>query len=131
MVVPSDLTSTLCVPLSNVSKTASSEGAVRCYRYEIEENNDAVIDYKTLTGASSSSATVSFGNASGNVKWHSVYYSHFGAFTPTELMPSDFSQDIHVRMALAIQHLQDSTKPYLKNTGKRCKYCVCLRHISR
>jgi len=95
--------------------TLADGGAVRCYRYEIEENNDAVVDYKSLTGASSSSATVSFGNASGNVKWHSVYYSHFGAFTPTELMPSDFSQDIHVRMALAIvQHLQDSTKPYLK-----------------
>lgn len=95
--------------------TLADGGAVKCYRYEIEEDNDAVIDYKSITGASSSSATVKFGNASGNIKWHSVYYSQYGAFSPSELMASDFAQDIHVRMALAIvQHLKDSSKPYLK-----------------
>ena len=102
------------IPLM-IRLTLTDGGGVKCYRYEIEEDNDAVIDYKTITGASSSSATVKFGNASGNIKWHSVYYSQYGAFSPSELMASDFAQDIHVRMALAIvQHLKDSSKPYLK-----------------
>ena len=95
--------------------TLENGGAVKCYRYEIEENDDAVIDYISLTGASGSSRAVKWGNTSGNVKWHTLYYSQFGAFGPRELIPSNFAQDIHVRMGLAIvEHLKDSTKPYLK-----------------
>lgn len=95
--------------------TLTSAGAVKCYRYEIVENDDAVDDFLSLTGASSSDNTVAFGNTSGNVSWHSVYYSKYGAFNPRELMGADFAQDIHVRMALGIvEHLKDSQKPYLK-----------------
>ena len=95
--------------------TLADGGAVKCYRYEIEENDDAVIDSISITGASGSSRAVKWGNTSGNVKWHNVYYSKFGAFTPRELIPSSFAQDIHVRMGLAIvEHLKDSSKPYLK-----------------
>ena len=95
--------------------TLASDGSARCYRYEIEENDDAVDDFKSLTGASTSDNVVSFGNTSGSIKWHSVYYSKFGSFGPKELMGADFAQDIHVRMALSIiQHLKDSNRPYLK-----------------
>jgi len=95
--------------------TLASGGAVKCYRYEIEENDDAVDDYISLTAASSSNNAVTFGNNNGEIKWHSVYYSRFGAFAPKELMAADFAQDIHVRMALGvIEHLKDSPKPYLK-----------------
>tara|TARA_R100000995_G_scaffold40887_2_gene19046 strand:+ start:259 stop:1320 length:1062 start_codon:yes stop_codon:yes gene_type:complete len=95
--------------------TLDSTGAAKCYRYEIIENDDAVDDFISLTAASSGTNTVSWGNTSGNVKWHSVYYSRFGAFDPRELMGADFAQDIHVRMALGIvDHLQKSNKPFLK-----------------
>ena len=95
--------------------TLDSTGKAKLYRHEIIEDDDAATDYLSVTAASSSDNTVSFGNTSGNVKWHSVYYSKFGAFTTTELMGADFAQDIHVRMALGIvDHLQKSGKPYLK-----------------
>lgn len=95
--------------------TLEEGGAVKCYRYEIEENDDAVIDSISITGASGSSRAVKWGNTNGSVKWSAIYYSKFGAFTPRELIPSDFAQDIHVRMALAvIEHLKTSNKPYIK-----------------
>lgn len=98
-----------------VRLTLENGGAVKCYRYEIEEDDDANIDYLSLTGATGSSRAVKWGNTSGNVKWHSTYYCKFGAFTPRELIPSAFAQDIHVRMALAIvEHLKNSNKPFLK-----------------
>ena len=95
--------------------TLDSSGAAKCYRYEIKENDDAIDDFISLTAASSSTNTVSWGNTSGNVIWHSIYHSKYGAFDPKELMGADFAQDIHVRMALGIvDHLQKSNKPYLK-----------------
>jgi len=98
-----------------VRLTLENGGAVKCYRYEIEEDDDANTDYLSLTGATGSSRAVKWGNTSGNVKWSSVYYSKFGAYGPKELIPSSFAQDIHVRMGLAIiEHLRDSVKPYLK-----------------
>ena len=109
-----DVTEDASVPIM-IRLTLADGGAVKCYRYEIEEDDDDVIDYISLTAASSSARNVKWGNTSGNVKWHSVYFSKHGAFSPRELIPSDFAQDIHVRMALAIvEHLKDSTKPYLK-----------------
>tara|TARA_R100000995_G_scaffold81799_1_gene54913 strand:- start:554 stop:1576 length:1023 start_codon:yes stop_codon:yes gene_type:complete len=95
--------------------TLASSGAVKCYRHEIIENDDAVDDFLSITAVSSSDNTVAWGNTSGNVKWHSVYYSKYGAFSPRELMKSDFAQDIHIRMALGlIDQLKSSNRPYLK-----------------
>ena len=50
--------------------TLAEGGAVKCYRYEIEENDDAVDDYLSLTAVSSSDNAVIFGNNNGEVKWH-------------------------------------------------------------
>ena len=95
--------------------TLENGGAVKCYRYEIEEDDDANTDCISITGASGSSRGVKWGNTSGNVKWSAVYYSKFGAFTPKELIPSAFAQDTQVRMGLSVvEHIKNSTKPYLK-----------------
>ena len=95
--------------------TLTAAGAVKCYRHEIIEDDDAVDNFLSLTAASSSDNTVAFGNGNGSVTWHSVYYSKYGAFDPRELMTSDFAQDIHIRMALGVvEQLKSSPKPYLK-----------------
>ena len=108
------LTDTESVPII-IRLTLSSAGVAKCYRYEIIENDDAVNDFISLNASSSSDNTVSWGNGSGNVTWHSVYYSKYGAFDPRELMTSDFAQDIHIRMALGVvEQLKSSPKPYLK-----------------
>jgi len=95
--------------------TLDANGKAKLYRDEIINNNSFVQDYLEITGASGSGKSIQFGNTSGSVAWGSVYLSTFGAFSPVELMRSDFAQDVHVRMALAIvQQLQNSERFYLK-----------------
>ena len=73
--------------------TLDSSGNARLYMREIIEDDDGATHYLSVTGASGSSATISWGNNTGNVKWGSVYASKHGAFGPDELAPSDFATD--------------------------------------
>ena len=96
--------------------TLDSSGNARLYMREIIEDDDAVTHYLSVTGASGSSDTISWGNNTGNVKWGSVYVSKHGAFGPDELAPSDFATDTLLRMGMSIvQQLKNSKRMYLKS----------------
>ena len=96
--------------------TLDSSGNARLYMREIMEDDDGSTHYLSVTGASGSSDTISFGNNTGNVKWGSVYVSKHGAFTPDELMPSDFATDTLLRMGMSIvNQLKNSKRMYLKS----------------
>jgi len=95
--------------------TLDASGNARLYMREIIEDDDAQVHYLSVTGASSSSNQVAWGNNTGTVKWSSVYASTHGAFGPDELAPSDFATDTLIRMGLSIvQTLKDSQRMYLK-----------------
>jgi len=96
--------------------TLDSSGNARLYMREIIEDDDAVTHYLSVTGASGSSDTISWGNNTGNVKWGSVYVSKHGVFGPDELAPSDFATDTLLRMGMSIvQQLKNSKRMYLKS----------------
>ena len=95
--------------------TLQTGGEAKLYTHEIVNDYTGAIAYYGVTGASGSTRAVKWGNTSGSVKWASVYYSKFGAFTPEELLISDFAQDTLARMGLGIvQQLKSSTRLYLK-----------------
>ena len=95
--------------------TLETGGEAKLYTHEIVNDYTGAIAYYSVTGASGSTRAVKWGNTSGSVKWASVYYSKFGAFTPEELLISDFAQDTLARMGLGIvQQLKSSTRLYLK-----------------
>lgn len=95
--------------------TMDASGNARLYMHEIIEDDDAVTHYLSVTGSSSSSKEVRWGNSDGTVKWATLYFSNAGAFGPDELMPSDFAQDALVRMGLGVvQQLKDSKRLFLK-----------------
>jgi len=90
-------------------------GNAKLYTHEILRDTDGNDAFYSVTGASTSSATASFGNTSGSVNWFSVYYSKFGAFNPEQLMLSDFAQDTLARMGISvIDTLKESNRPYIK-----------------
>lgn len=96
--------------------TLDSSGNARLYMREIMEDDDGSTHFLSVTAASGSSDTISFGNNSGNVKWGSVYVSKHGAFTPDELMPSDFATDTLLRMGMSIvNQLKNSKRMFLKS----------------
>lgn len=95
--------------------TLDASGNGRLYMREIIEDDDAQVHYLSVTGSSSTSNVLSWGNNTGTIKWSSVYASTHGAFGPDELAPSDFATDTLIRMGLSIvQTLKDSQRMYLK-----------------
>ena len=95
--------------------TMDASGNARLYMHEIIEDDDAVTHYLSVTGSSSSSKEVRWGNSDGTVKWATLYFSNAGDFGPDELMPSDFAQDALVRMGLGVvEQLQNSKRLFLK-----------------
>ncbi len=102
-------------PTTLILRLTLNGSDARLYTHEIINDDDGSAVYKSVTGASSASAGVVWGNTSGSVKWASIYHSKFGAFSPEELLLSDFAQDTLARMGLAVvAQLKDSTRPYLK-----------------
>ena len=95
--------------------TLAADGTAKLYKHEIIDDDDANDAFLSVTGSSGSGKTVRWGNTTGNVKWASVYYSKFGAFTPEELLVSDFAQDTLARMGLGIvEQIKNANRPYLK-----------------
>mgnify|MGYP003118149964 FL=1 len=95
--------------------TLNSSGAAKAYVHEIIEDDDGTAVSYSVTGTSGSGKDIRWGNTTGNVKWASVHYSSFGAFTPEELLLSDFAQDTLARMGIGIvDQLKNSPRPYLK-----------------
>jgi hypothetical protein len=95
--------------------TMDASGNARLYMHEIIEDDDAVTHYLSVTGSSSSSKEVRWGNSDGTVKWATLYFSNAGSFSPDELMPSDFAQDALVRMGLGVvEQLKNSQRLFLK-----------------
>jgi hypothetical protein len=95
--------------------TLAADGTAKLYKHEIIDDDDANDAFLTVTGSAGSGKAVRWGNTTGNVKWASVYYSKFGAFTPEELLVSDFAQDTLARMGLGIvEQIKNANRPYLK-----------------
>lgn len=96
--------------------TLDSSGNARLYMREIIEDDDAETHYLSVTGATGSSKTIEFGNNTGTVNWSTLYVSTHGAFSPDELMPSDFATDTLLRMGMSIvNQLKSSKRMYLKS----------------
>tara|TARA_Y100001963_G_scaffold125696_1_gene177504 strand:+ start:847 stop:1926 length:1080 start_codon:yes stop_codon:yes gene_type:complete len=95
--------------------TLSATGKANLYMRELIEDDNGTQHYLSVNGSSSVSKKVIWGNTTGTVKWGSVYFSKFGAFSPTELMTSGFAQDVLARMGLSIvENLKNSKRLYLK-----------------
>ena len=95
--------------------TMDTAGNAKLYTHEILRDTDGNDAFYSVAGASTSSATASFGNTSGSVNWFSVYFSKFGAFNPEELMLSEFAQDTLARMGISVvDTIKNSTRPYTK-----------------
>ena len=110
-----DMTNVEENPVTLIRLTLQTGGEAKLYTHEIVNDYTGAIAYYGVTGASGSTRAVKWGNTSGSVKWASIYYSKFGAFTPEELLISDFAQDTLARMGLGIvQQLKSSTRLYLK-----------------
>ncbi len=102
------------VPLT-LRLTLDASGNAKLYKHEILNDTDGNAAFYSIVGASTSSATASFGNTSGSVNWEAVYFSKFGAFSPEELMLSAFAQDTLPRMGLTIvDALKNCTRPFIK-----------------
>ena len=116
--------------------TMDASGNAKLYTHEILRDTDGNDAFYSVAGASTSSATASFGNTSGSVNWFSVYYSKHGAFNPEELMLSDFAQDTLARMGISvIDTLKESNRPYIKkfvsNSSMIYGYDLSSQMISR
>ena len=111
-----DLTMTEDKPVSLMLRlTLATDGSAKLYKHEIIEDDDANDAFISVTGSSGSGKAVRWGNTTGNVKWAAVYYCKFGAFTPEELLISDFAQDTLARMGLGIvAQIKNADRPYLK-----------------
>tara|TARA_R110000824_G_scaffold196246_3_gene379393 strand:- start:3572 stop:4636 length:1065 start_codon:yes stop_codon:yes gene_type:complete len=95
--------------------TLSSSGTARLYMREIIEDDDATQHYLEVTGASSSSATVKWGNTNGSIDWATVYYSSKGDFSPDEMHLSDFATTSVFQTGMGIVNtLKDSNRFFLK-----------------
>jgi hypothetical protein len=95
--------------------TLDASGNAKLYMREIIEDDDGATNYISVAGASGSSKEAKWGNSSGTVTWHSLYYTDEGAFDPDEMSMSDWTTNTFLQMGLAtVQLLKDSTKPLLK-----------------
>tara|TARA_R110000824_G_scaffold54438_6_gene150183 strand:- start:1115 stop:2197 length:1083 start_codon:yes stop_codon:yes gene_type:complete len=95
--------------------TLDTSGNARLFMREIIEDDDANTHYLSVTGASGSSANVSWGNTNGSVDWASSYFTHHGAFTPDEMDLTDLVTTSFIRTGLNIvEILKDSARFYLK-----------------
>ena len=105
-------------PVPLILRVTLDGATTKVYTHEIINDDDGTEVFKTVTSDSESAGTsiIEIGPAgSGSVKWKAIYYTHFGAFAPDELLLSDFAQDTLARMGLGIvEQLKDSTRPYLK-----------------
>lgn len=96
--------------------TMDSSGNAKLYIDEIIEDDDATTHYLSVTGASSSSAGIYWGNTTGTLDWSIVYHTNQGAYSPDELDASDFVNFAFIRTALKIiEVLKNSKRFHLKN----------------
>tara|TARA_R100000458_G_scaffold2980_2_gene2435 strand:+ start:2453 stop:3532 length:1080 start_codon:yes stop_codon:yes gene_type:complete len=95
--------------------TLDSAGNAKLYMREIIEDDDGADNFISVAGASGSTKEAKWGNSSGTVTWHNVYYTDAGAFTPDEMALSDWTTNTMMQMGLSIvQVLRDCVKPYIK-----------------
>ena len=95
--------------------TLDASGNAKLYMREIIEDDDGSDNFISVVGASGSSREAKWGNSSGTVTWHSVYYTDDGAFNPDEMALSDWTTNTMLQMALNIvQVLRDCKRPYVK-----------------
>lgn len=110
-----DISETMSVPVL-LRLTLDSSGVAKLYFDEIIEDDDANTHYLSVTGASSSSSGVYWGNTSGIMDWHIVYHTSQGAYSPDEMDISDFVTTSFIRTSLGVvETLKDSKRFYLKN----------------
>ena len=95
--------------------TLDASGNAKLYMREIIEDDDGSDNFISVVGATGSSKEAKWGNSSGTVTWHSVYYTDDGAFNPDEMALSDWTTNTMLQMALNIvQVLRDCKRPYVK-----------------
>ena len=96
--------------------TLDASGNARLYMREIVEDDNGTINYLSVTAASGSGKSISWGNTDGQITWHNVYVTTKGAFSPDELSTSPFVSDSLLRIGFSIvNRLKDSRRFYLKN----------------
>ena len=116
--------------------TLDSSGVAKLYLFEIIEDDDATQSYISVVGASTSTKEIAWGNNSGSIQWMNVYATHDGAYSPDEMSPTPFVNDVLLRNGLKfVEVLQNSKRPYLKsfvdNSSIRYGYDISTSMISR
>ena len=96
--------------------TLDSSGNAKLYMREIIEDDDGSDNFISVAGASGSSREAKWGNSSGTVTWHNVYYTDDGVFTPDEMAISDWTTNTLLQMGLKIVDvIRDCKRPFVKN----------------
>jgi hypothetical protein len=96
--------------------TLDSSGNAKLYFDDIIEDDDANTHYLSVTGSSSSSNGVYWGNTTGTLDWELVYCTTHGAYSPDEMDISDFVTTSFIRTGLSVvEVLKNSKRFFIKN----------------
>lgn len=96
--------------------TLKTTGEANAYLFDIIENDIGDVLSKSLTGATGSAGKFDFGNDDGEVTWYSVYMTTMGAFTPDEMVTSNYQNVTLIQTAFGIiDVLKTASSYYLKN----------------
>ena len=91
-------------------------GAAKAYLFDIEQNDVGDILSKSLTGGTGASSNLDFGNNNGEVTFYAVYVTTMGAFTPDEMVTSNYTNVTLIQTAFGIiDVLKTASTYYLKN----------------
>jgi hypothetical protein len=101
--------------------TLSSSGIAKAYVYDIIEDDDGNDLTKTINAYNTNTGNKSivWGNGGGDVKWYAIYATTMGAFTPDEMVTSNYSNVTLIQTAFGIIDVLKTARSYnLKNVVK-------------
>ena len=104
---------------TTVRITMNSSGECKIYLFDIGENDDGEVLNKTVQGGSTGTSLIQWGNPNGDVLWYAVYLTTMGAFSPDEMVTSNYANVTLIQTAFGIIDVLKTSRSYnLKNVVK-------------
>lgn len=99
--------------------TMNASGQCKLYLFDIDEDDDGATLSKTVQGGSTGTYDIKWGNPNGDVIWYAVYLTTKGAFSPDEMVTSNYSNVTLIQTAFGIIDVLKNARSYnLKNVVK-------------
>jgi len=96
--------------------TMNSDGVANLYLFDIMEDDDGTTLSKTVQGGTTGTNQILWGNTTGDVIWYAVYATTMGAFSPDEMVTSNYSNVTLIQTAFGIIDVLKNARSYnLKN----------------